>query len=151
MSKLIELSEQLAEKFYENQFDLVYRPQLSHIKRVVKLVELDDGTNYEISAAWLHDVLEIPNNDVAGLRKLGVPKPVVDIIVALTKEEGESARAFMRRLSENDSAVKIQRAIIKENTNMDRFNRMDPNSIKRILNKYNGYSKFLDEALSRKV
>ena len=58
-------------------------PYITHVERVVAAVDGDDAK----MVAWLHDVLEDSPLTAADLRAAGLPDPVVDAVVMLTRKD----------------------------------------------------------------
>lgn len=61
-----------------------HEPYIVHPEAVAKAVELKGGTQEQIAAAWLHDVIEDSNYTAQDLLDAGLPVSVVDIVVELT-------------------------------------------------------------------
>jgi len=71
----------------------------AHVKPVAELVmAMSMGDEDSIAAAYLHDVLEDTDLTWAGLMKAGVSNRVANIVVELTKREGEIYRDYIKRV-----------------------------------------------------
>ncbi len=108
------IAEKIARKAHEGQFrrDGV-TPYITHPEAVVKMLE---GSHREvIDAAWLHDVLEDTNVTVPILSDKGMSWRVIDAVIALTRELGESYENFIVRAHKNPIARKVKIADIMHN------------------------------------
>ena len=65
--------------------------------------------------AWLHDVLEDTSETPITLTAYGVPKIVVDAVVALTKVEGEAYPNYLSRVAGNPIARRVKIADMLSN------------------------------------
>ena len=74
-------------------------PYIAHPAEVAAAVAELGGTPEQQAAAWLHDVLEdCPAWSAASLRDLGVPDTVVEIVVLVTKLEGDKHETAIERI-----------------------------------------------------
>lgn len=84
--------------------------------------------------AILHDVLEDSSWGPTQLLANGIPKEVVDAVIALTKLNSETYMEYIDRLSENELARKVKIADL--NDNIARSHNLDSNTKKYLLGKY---------------
>lgn len=104
------LAERIARSFHAGQ----YRrdgttPYIWHIEGTVNWLRRHGALVDELAAGWLHDVIEDTNATEDSLHFAGVPSPVLDAVVALTKANGEDYELYLRRVAANPIAriVKI--------------------------------------------
>lgn len=103
------LPEAIARRAHADQKDTVTgEPYIHHVERVVALVETPD----EKAVAWLHDVLEDVPLPAAALRIAGVPEPIVDAVVVLTRTGDRFYAAYIDTVvaSGNRLALAVKRA-----------------------------------------
>ena len=100
----------LAHKVHENQFRRNNIPYLIHPLRVSN--SFSDYTKKTI--AILHDVVEDSNISIDEL-SAEFPVEITDILVLMTKIEGEEYGDYIKRISKNVVATEIKLADIADN------------------------------------
>lgn len=81
------------------------RPQILHLQEVADLVWISGGTNDEIAAAWLHDILEdtpITKNDI--VEKFG--NNIAEIVQGLTDLEEFTSLPLIERKQKQAARLK---------------------------------------------
>jgi hypothetical protein len=86
-------------------------PFIEHPFRVMNAV---DGPAAKAAAA-LHDVLEDSDVTVEELREKGMPREVVDAVIALTRTPDVSYEAYIERVAVNPIAREVKLADVRDN------------------------------------
>jgi len=110
---VMELAENIARRAHADQLEeSTGDPYILHIERVVGLVETDE----QRAVAWLHDVIEDSSITAADLLALGVSEPIVEAVVLLTRQAGESYADYIQRLagSANEIAIAVKLADLRD-------------------------------------
>lgn len=105
-----------AAKQHEDQVDKANAPYILHPLRVMLNVPSMD---HKIIAV-LHDVLEDTETSIADLQALGFQAHIIDAIVALTKQDGESRIEAAQRTVQNPLARVVKLADITDNMDLSR-------------------------------
>lgn len=113
----IEDAIQLALHTHRGQTDKGDHAYILHPLRVLSSVSEDTAQ----LAAVLHDVVEDGEVTLNDLRKAGYPGQVVKAVDALTKRQGETYEAFIKRLKPNRLARTVKLADLKDNMNLSRI------------------------------
>jgi (p)ppGpp synthase/HD superfamily hydrolase len=103
---LVSAAYRLAERHHAGQVDKLGAPYLDHVVRVAgRVAHL--GPEH-IAVALLHDVLEDTPATIRDLIAEGIPVPVVEAVLLLTKTGGPNADYYARvRANEVARAVKL--------------------------------------------
>ena len=107
----------IAAEAHAGQRDKAGQPYVLHCLRVMLRVE----TAEERIAAVLHDLLEDTDWRREDLLREGFPALVVDAIVALTRQDGESYEAFVRRAGSDPIARRVKLADLEDNMDLSRI------------------------------
>jgi guanosine-3',5'-bis(diphosphate) 3'-pyrophosphohydrolase len=86
----------------------------THINRVADRALYRDS--FIRATSFLHDTLEDTDVTVMDLRALRIPEEVIDAVVAMTKQDGETYYDFIRRVDRNDIARLVKRFDILDNS-----------------------------------
>ncbi len=113
----IERAIAIAAEAHAGQRDKAGQPYILHCLRV--MLRLESET--ERIAAVLHDLFEDTDWQREDLHREGFPSQVVDAIVALTRLEGESYEAFVRRAGSNPIARRVKLADLEDNMDLSRI------------------------------
>ena len=113
----LEKAIELAARHHAGQVDKGGIPYILHPLAVMMAVE---GERAKIVAV-LHDVLEDTALTEADLRGAGFAPDIVDAMLALTKQPGESRMDSARRLVANPLAREVKLADIRQNMNLSRI------------------------------
>lgn len=136
--------DQIAARFHFGQTDKSGRPYIEHPRAVAEAVAAAGGTLHQQMAALLHDVVEDTEATLATLESMGVAAPVLVLVDAMTKRDGESHEDYLRRLSAVPGAVLIKRADIAHNSHPHRLALLSAPTRNRLTAKYQRASWFLD-------
>ncbi len=113
MTASVERARTIAEEAHAGQIKRkTGEPVLRHVARVATSVSTED----EKTVAWLHDVVECaPDWSLDRLRSDGFADNIIAAVDALTKREGESHPALVRRAAGNALARSIKEADLRDN------------------------------------
>ncbi|MCH7378364.1 MULTISPECIES: HD domain-containing protein [Acinetobacter] len=106
-----------AAKQHSGQVDKANAPYILHPLRVMLNVPSMD---HKIIAV-LHDVLEDTETSIEDLQALGFQAHIIDAIVALTKQDGESRIEAAQRTVQNPLARVVKLADITDNMDLSRI------------------------------
>lgn len=106
-----------AAKQHEGQVDKANVPYILHPLRVMLNVP---SIEHKIVAV-LHDVLEDTETSTDDLYRLGFQPQIIDAIVALTKQKGESRIEAAQRTVQNPLARVVKLADITDNMDLSRI------------------------------
>lgn len=139
---LIELSLEIALSAYKGQKDKAGETYILHPLRIMAKM----GSKEEKSVALLHDVIEDSEYCASDLINKGVPKNVVDAVLALTKTKGESYELFIERVLKNSLASKIKVADIEDNINVLRLKSLNDKDLERIAKYHKAWNKLKENS-----
>lgn len=125
---LVEKSLAIALDAYKGQVDKAGQPYILHPLRLMAKME----TEAEQVVALLHDVVEDSDYTPEDLVEAGIPERLVEAVLQLTKNEGESYEHFVQRASSNDLARKVKIADIEDNINVLRLNTLEDKDLSRV-------------------
>ena len=122
MKPTIEDAIQLALNVHRGQLDKNGAPYILHPLRVMSQMR----TETDRIVAVLHDVVEDSRgkaNEVtlAGLRRMGYSKKIVDAISGVTRREGESYEHFVLRSKRNPISRRVKLADLSDNMDVRRL------------------------------
>lgn len=126
----------LAELAHRDQVDKAGLPYIEHPRRVMQTVQAQGALPFVQMAAILHDVIEDTPFTEDVLLQLGVPKPVVDLVVLLTRTPGQQSDDYYFPIRDNDHARIIKLADIQDNTQEWRLSYLDEKTQTRLKHKY---------------
>lgn len=139
---LIEKSLQIALRAYSGKTDKAGREYILHPLRVMAKMH----TEFEMSAALLHDVIEDSEITAEQLLAEGIPAEVVEAVQFLSKNEGEEYQDFVIRAKKNKLAAKVKIADIEDNIDVLRLQSLDDYDLARI-KKYHSAWHLLHETI----
>jgi len=125
---LIETSLAIALRAYTGKTDKAGQDYIHHPLRLMAKMT----TDYEMSVALLHDVIEDSDITAADLLAEGIPDEVVEAILHLTKQAGENYPTFVLRAKQNPLARKVKIADIEDNINVLRLLTLSEKDLARI-------------------
>lgn len=70
---------------------------------------------------WLHDVVEDTEATLDDLKKAGFEASVLEGVMAMTKQEGESRKNYLRRVKKTPQAIICKLADIEDNMDLSRL------------------------------
>ncbi|MXQ55451.1 GTP pyrophosphokinase [Shimazuella alba] len=114
---LLEKAILIAAQAHQGQVDKGGNPYILHPLAVMSHV----GTWEAKMVAVMHDVLEDTDVTLEELQEKGFPVEVLDALMSVTRQEGETYVAFIDRIAKNKLATEVKLADLKENMNLDRI------------------------------
>ena len=136
---IIEKSLEIALKAYAGQKDKAGKTYILHPLRIMAKMQ----TEYEMSAALLHDVIEDSDYTAEDLISEGIPSDVVIAVELLSNVKGESYDQFVDRVLQNPLATKIKIADIEDNINVLRLKSIRDNDLERIAKYHKAWLKLM--------
>lgn len=110
---LLSFCEALATYLHAEDYDKHGKPYIGHCARVANGLPHD---RFEARcAAWLHDTVEDGRVTEEALRGLGIPARVVDLVLVVTRREGETYMDYIRRVSTDSDAIEIKLSDLRDN------------------------------------
>lgn len=128
--------EAIARKAHAGQRDKAGRPYTEHLAAVAEGVRLRGGSDEQISAAWLHDAVEDGALSADWLAGADLPRQVKDMVLAVTKRDGEDLPAYTRRILATPGALLIKESDLAHNTDPARLAVLEPATRTRLTEKY---------------
>ena len=116
-SAMIEPALSLALKAHAGQKDKHGSPYILHPLRVGLRAEND----VEMTAGFLHDVIEDSPRTVDDLRREGFPEEVLEIVEHLTKRDGEEWEDYMHRVMEHEPSMRVKLRDLEQNMDTTRI------------------------------
>ncbi len=108
---------EIAELAHDGQIDKANKPYISHPKRVMNAVE----TLSAKIVAVLHDAVEDTDLTLEDLRVAGFSDVIIEAIDAITKREGEKLNDYLRRVMDNEIALRVKIADMTDNMDLSRI------------------------------
>jgi hypothetical protein len=135
---LIALAREIATEAHAGQVDMPGHDYITHPLRVAERVAaaFPEAPAGVIAAALLHDVVEDTGSSDVDLVAAGIPRDVVDAVLAVTKRDHEPAELYFARVRANAWAVMVKTADIADNTDPDRVAQLDQLTRERLELKY---------------
>ncbi|MFD0559497.1 HD domain-containing protein [Stackebrandtia endophytica] len=137
--------DRLAAHYHRGQRDKSGRPYIHHPRAVAEFVAETGGSTHQRMAALLHDVVEDTEATIDDLAGHGVPEPVLTLVEALTKRDGETYEDYLARVVAVPGAALVKRADIRHNSLPDRMSRLGAPTRARLLSKYRRAGRLLND------
>lgn len=128
--------ERLARAAHEGQRDKAGRPYAEHLAAVAEGVRARGGSEEQIAAAWLHDAVEDDALSERWLAGAALPERVKEMVLAVSKREGEELSAYARRILATPGALLIKESDLAHNADPARLAALDPATRTRLAAKY---------------
>jgi (p)ppGpp synthase/HD superfamily hydrolase len=107
---------------HATQRDKGGKPYIYHTLAVALEILKADGTEEEVSAGMLHDVVEDTPTTSDSLRHvIGLSETTVDAVVSVTKVEGEARADYIDRLAKNKTGRRVKIADLRNNMDITRL------------------------------
>ena len=119
---------EIAAQAHRGQRDRAGAPYILHPLRMMFAVQ----TDAERMAAVLHDVVEDTDWTLDALRERGFPEQVVAAVDHLTRREGESYEAFVRRAAQDPVARRVKVADLEDNMDVRRIGTVSADDVERL-------------------
>ncbi|QIZ01634.2 HD domain-containing protein [Streptomyces sp. S1D4-11] len=128
--------EALARTAHAAQTDKAGRPYAEHLQAVVDGVRERGGDDEQIAAAWLHDAVEDDVLSEDWLREAALTGRTKDIVLALTKREGEAPESYAKRIRTTPGALVVKASDLAHNADPARLAVLDEHTRARLTKKY---------------
>lgn len=138
VQKILSLAEveTIARAAHAGQTDKAGRPYAEHLAAVAEGVRARGGSDEQIAAGWLHDSVEDEALPREWLEAAPLPQPVKDMVLALTKREGEKLEDYTRRILATPGALLVKEADLAHNADPARLAVLDEETRTRLTAKY---------------
>ncbi|MDF6042471.1 HD domain-containing protein [Streptomyces sp. JH14] len=128
--------ETIARTAHAGRTDKAGRPYAEHLAAVAHGVRVRGGTDEQIAAAWLHDAVEDDALSAAWLAAAALPQQVKDMVLAVTRRDGEDLSAYTRRILATPGALLIKQSDLAHNADPARLAVLEPATRTRLTAKY---------------
>ncbi|MEU9985064.1 HD domain-containing protein [Streptomyces sp. NPDC050856] len=128
--------ETIARRAHRGRTDKAGRPYEEHLRAVADGVRARGGSEEQIAAAWLHDAVEDDALTARWLAEAPLPRPVKDMVLALTRRPGEDLPAYTARVLAVPGARLVKEADLAHNADPDRLAVLDEATRLRLTAKY---------------
>ncbi|MER7685955.1 HD domain-containing protein [Streptomyces sp. NPDC097610] len=128
--------EALARAAHAAQTDKAGRPYTEHLQAVADGVRERGGDDEQIAAAWLHDAVEDDVLSEDWLREAALTGRTKDIVLALTKREGELPESYAKRIRTTPGALVVKASDLAHNADPARLAVLDEHTRARLTKKY---------------
>ena len=88
----------IAEAAHTGQVDRAGNPYFGHIERVAQAVKAAGGSETQVVAAYLHDVIEDTDKTSAELLDAGVSTAALTLIAILTRQDEVSYEDYLQQI-----------------------------------------------------
>ena len=105
----------IATRAHRGQVDKQGVPYIRHPATVAALVAAAGGSDDQIDAAWLHDVIEDTDITADDLLAAGVRAEVVEIVVALSRTPDRTYMEFIQAIPQVPAAVLVKLVDLEHN------------------------------------
>jgi (p)ppGpp synthase/HD superfamily hydrolase len=144
---MIEDAITFAAQAHQGQLDRLGEPYIFHPLRVMLNVKHAGGSEIEIAAAALHDVVEDTDTTVEELAELFGPE-VAELVDRMSRREGEDYVAYVERcVAGGASAIRLKQADLTDNSDPERLARMPAELSQELQAKYKSGFEAIERAL----
>jgi (p)ppGpp synthase/HD superfamily hydrolase len=126
----------IARAAHAGQRDKAGRPYTEHLAAVAEGVRGRGGSDEQIAAAWLHDAVEDDALSEEWLAGAALPQQVKDMVLAVTKRDGEDLVSYTRRILDTPGALLIKESDLAHNADPARLAVLEPATRTRLAEKY---------------
>ncbi|MFE7758902.1 HD domain-containing protein [Streptomyces sp. NPDC057418] len=128
--------EAIAREAHRAQTDKAGRPYVEHLAAVAVGVRERGGGEDQIAAAWLHDAVEDDALSRQWLDEAPLPQHVKDMVLAVTKRDGEDLVAYTGRILATPGALLVKESDLAHNADPGRLAVLEPAVRTRLSEKY---------------
>ncbi len=128
--------ETLARQAHADQVDKAGHPYVEHLAAVAAGVAERGGNQAQIAAAWLHDAIEDHALSLKWLETAALDQQTKDIVLAVTKQPGESPEDYASRILATPGACLVKEADLAHNADPQRLATLDEHTHHRLTRKY---------------
>lgn len=140
----------IAKDAHEGQKDKGGNDYILHPITVFKTVKGGNPVACKIVAA-LHDVVEDTDVTLMDLWDVGYSKEIVDSINAITRRDAETYDAYIKRVEQDDTAMRVKLADLCDNSDLSRLHRQPTEDELKRVEKYKHYIAEIDNLLGMKA
>ena len=120
----------LATNAHAGQFDKAGEPYILHVLEVLHGVKSHDEEVQCIAVG--HDLFEDTKITVEDLLAVGCTQRIIEGILALTKQNGESYNTYRKKVLSNRDAMIVKQSDLKHNSNITRLKGITEKDITRM-------------------
>ena len=102
----------IAVSLHKGRVDETGETHIGHLRRVADQVA--EAGRETVAAAWLSSVLDTTDMSETALREAGVPREVLDAVVALSRRDGETDNSYYLRVRSNPTALLVKTAVLAD-------------------------------------
>ncbi|MFC8224386.1 HD domain-containing protein [Streptomyces sp. NPDC057287] len=128
--------EAIARDAHRGQTDKAGRPYAEHLAAVAEGVRSRGGSEEQTAAAWLHDAVEDGALSREWLDDAPLPRRVKEMVLAVTKRDGEDLFAYTGRILATPGALLIKESDLAHNADPGRLAALEPATRTRLTEKY---------------
>ncbi|MDF6021142.1 HD domain-containing protein [Streptomyces sp. JH34] len=128
--------ESIAREAHREQTDKAGRPYAEHLAAVAEGVRSRGGSEEQIAAAWLHDAIEDHALSRRWLDEAPLPGQVKEMVLAVTKRDGEDLFTYTGRILATPGALLIKESDLAHNADPARLAILEPATRTRLTEKY---------------
>lgn len=128
--------EAIAREAHREQTDKAGRPYAGHLAAVAEGVRIRGGSEEQMAAAWLHDAVEDGALSRQWLEEAALPRRVKEMVLAVTKRDGEDLFAYTGRILATPGALLIKESDLAHNADPDRLAVLEQATRTRLTEKY---------------
>ncbi|MEU8703562.1 HD domain-containing protein [Streptomyces sp. NPDC048565] len=128
--------EAIAREAHRRQTDKAGRPYAEHLAAVAEGVRIRGGSEQQRAAAWLHDAIEDGALSRQWLEEAPLPLRVKEMVLAVTKRDGEDLVAYTGRILATPGALLIKESDLAHNADPERLAVLEPATRTRLTAKY---------------
>ena len=123
--------------------DRAGNPYFGHIERVAQAVKAAGGSETQVVAAYLHDVIEDTDKTSAELLDAGVSTAALTLIAILTRQDEVSYEDYLQQIRSSPDALLIKQCDMADNMDPARTALLDNETRERLRLKYENALAFL--------
>ena len=127
-NELYDLALKIAIKAHEGQKDKSGREYIMH---PIRVAERCKSLKAKI-VALLHDTIEDTEVTPSSLKDQGFPDEIIDGILSVTKQEGETYEDFVRRAAKNPLGKEVKQADLEDNMDIRRLKEISDEDAERL-------------------
>lgn len=140
MNELLEKAAMICLTKHSGQTDKAGKAYFLHPMRVAMACATDE----QRIVAMLHDTIEDTGVTTADLLAYGFPQDIVDAVLSVTRQDGETYEQFVERCALNPVGRQVKLKDLEDNMDILRLDSVDEKSIER-LNRYIKAHSFLSD------
>lgn len=133
---VVERARRLAIMAHDGQKDKIGTDYFArHVEVVASHTREYGGSDKQVAAAYLHDVVEDTDTTIDEIRQM-FSVYIADVVNALTRRPGETYNQFIYRVTKTPDAILVKIADIRSNTDPSRLLYLPRDDRERLARKY---------------